>query len=133
MKDFLPTALNRRRNRGFFGDDEFSNIIDNFWDTFDSSFGSNFYRDENNNVVVEIEAPGFNKDNINVEISNGTLIVNGERKLGNEKSAGKTKIFKQYSIGSLTDAECKIKDGIVYVTIKMPEDEKPKKIEVAED
>lgn len=43
-----------------------------------SYYTAEYDRDENGNIVFEIEVPGFNKDNLNVEITDGFLTVRGE-------------------------------------------------------
>ena len=99
--------------------------FENFFSDFDSIFGDVKYIDSENNLVYEIEVPGFNKDNLKVEIENNILTVKGERNLDEKSSyAGKKSIHKRVSISKSEDVEAEIKDGILYLKLKRPEEKK---------
>ena len=110
---------------------KFESIWNNFFTDFDSVFGDTKYLDENNNVVYEIEVPGFNKDNLSVEVVDGILTVKGDREDYSNAHAGKKSIHKRMSIAEAEDVEAEIKDGILYITLKKPKQEvSTKKIEI---
>jgi HSP20 family molecular chaperone IbpA len=91
------------------------NILDKLFNpTFNTMFESAYQRDDDGNIKLEIEVPGFNKDNLNVEISEGILTVEGK--------AGQRQIYKQYSIGNIEDIQATVKDGIL--SLKLIEQEK---------
>ena len=104
------------------------NIFHSLWDGFDDVFGDTRYQDADENLVYEIEVPGFSKDILSVEIADGILTVQGKREVG-EKHAGQKEIFKRLSIGKAEDADAKIADGILTITLKRPE-KKSTKIDV---
>ena len=84
-------------------------------------FGDAKYLD-GNTLVYEIEVPGFNKDNIKMELSNGILCVKGERDVG-ENHAGKKYLEKTLDIGDISSESlsAEVVDGILYVKIGLPE------------
>lgn len=77
--------------------------------TFNTMFESVYDRDDDGNIKMEIEVPGFNKDNLSVEVSDGIMTIEGK--------AGKRNIYKQYSIGNIEDVKASIKDGILTLTL----------------
>lgn len=95
-------------------------IFENLWSNFNDFFGDTRYVNNDGDVVYEIEVPGFNKDNLKVEIADGILTIRGERKIESDRHAGEKSIFKRMSIGSITDVDAKIEDGILYLTVKSP-------------
>lgn len=122
MNDLVP-----RRNRGFGSwvpdrmRDTFDSVWDNFFNDFESAFGNCCYEGEDGNVVYEIEAPGFNKDNVTVEVSDGILEVKGERKtVSGEKTVGQKSIHKRISVGAIEDATAIINDGIIKIVLEYP-------------
>lgn len=78
-----------------------------------SYYTAEYDRDENGNIVFEIEVPGFNKDNLNVEITDGFLTVRGETE--------KRQYFKQFTLNNVEDVSATIKDGILTLTLSEPE------------
>jgi HSP20 family protein len=102
-----------------------------FSDDFDRFFGSNSYRLESGDVIYELEVPGFNKDNLEIELSDGVLTIKGKRKLKEPGKANESHLYKQLTVGAeVVDADAEIKDGILYVTLKYPETQPGKQIEV---
>ena len=86
---------------------------------FDYFFGDASYKNDDGNMVYEIEVPGFNKDNLSINIENGMLTVQGKRETKSSKShAGLKEIYKRLSTGDIKDADAKILDGILYVTVR---------------
>lgn len=83
--------------------------------------------------VMEVEMPGFTKDDIKVEISDGTMYVTGERKMSHKNGVGVSKIDKRVSVGDLEVDSANIEHGILKVVFKKPvEDEKDiKQVEVS--
>ncbi len=90
-------------------------ILDKLFNpVFNTTFESAYSRDDDGNIKLEIEVPGFNKDNLNVEVSEGILTVEGR--------AGQRQIYKQFSIGNIEDVQASVQDGIL--TLKLIEQEK---------
>lgn len=107
----------------FFENDLFDSMLRNFSREFNN--GLNTYSEDGKGYVV-LQVPGFNKDNLIVEMSEGILTIKGERK---DNFTGEEKIFKQITVGNAEDAKADIKDGILIVEISYPKIE-TKKIEL---
>ncbi len=126
--NYLKDIMNRDRD----WDWKVESIFNNFFTEFDTIFGDTKYLNDDGDVVYEIEVPGFNKDNLSVEIVDGILTVQGEREDYSNVHAGKKSIHKRMSVGEAENVNAEIKDGILYITIERPKEEKvkSKKIEI---
>jgi HSP20 family molecular chaperone IbpA len=101
-------------------------IFDSLFANFDSMFGDDRYTDKDGNLIYEIECPGFNKDNLTVDIAEGVLTVKGKRGTGERER----EIYKRMAVGSGEKVEAEIKDGILTITFKRPPKEEATKIEL---
>ena len=102
----------------------------NLWHGMDTFFGDARYTDDDGDTMYEFEVPGFNKDNLNITISDGMLTISGTRETKNKSHAGTREIYKRLSLGvSSPDIDAEIKDGILYLTFNNPESER-KQIEL---
>ena len=99
-------------------------------------FDDNFFRGEDNiksdvyekdgNVVVEMEAPGFTKDDISISIDKGELSVTFEKK--NEEEENKkylhrernsySKVTRTFYLGDVSEEkiDASFKNGILVIT-----------------
>lgn len=90
-------------------------ILDKLFNpTFNTMFESAYHKDDDGNIMLEIEVPGFNKDTLNVEVSEGILTVEGKK--------DQRQIYKQYQIGDIEDIQATVQDGIL--TLKLMQREK---------
>lgn len=117
----------RRGLGSLFDWDPFEILRSDFFDVFDDVVS---YLDDDKNLVVELEVPGFNKDNIDVELSNGVLTIKGKRETKTECYVGCKEINKTYRVGDFQDATATVTDGILKVVINTPKAE-TKKVEVS--
>jgi molecular chaperone IbpA len=87
---------------------------------------------------ISIAVAGFSKENINVSVDNGTLIIKGEivevtdAEVVHKGIAGR-KFVRSFALGEymeVTGAE--MKDGMLHINVDrvIPEDKKPKTIEI---
>lgn len=124
--------------RDFFDvDDDWSGPIgDNQLDMYEND----------NSIVVEVKAPGFSKDDVEISIENGRLKVQGSVKTKTEEGDKKKKNRKYYrkeiktmSFTRVVDlpvsvvsskAKASFKNGVLRVDLPKSEEAKPKKIEV---
>lgn len=123
-------------------------FFDNFWhDSFGSlslsSYGLDMYETDNE-VVVNLEAPGFNEENVDITIDGDTLTIYGsvsEKEEEGDKDNKKyyhREISKQSFSRAVTlparveseKAEADFENGVITVTLPKAEESKPKKIEV---
>jgi HSP20 family protein len=97
--------------------------------------------EEKDNFVVKAELPGLKKEDINVSLYDGDLIISGERK-HDTKSEG-TEVYRaeryfgkfQRSVSlpatvAANNVKAEYKDGILTVTLPKSEEAKPRQIEV---
>ena len=124
--------------RGFFDDD-----FDNFF--FSSARGNvlkcDVYED-NDKYHIEMDAPGFSKEDIKIEVNDGRLTIVAS-KTKTENTEGKNYIRRERSYGETqrtfvledadeTQIEANFKDGVLTITIpKKPESETKKIIEIS--
>lgn len=102
-------------------------LIERLEKDFNGVFGDSVYTDKDGNGVIEIECPGFNKDNIKVDLCEGCLTVKGTR--GDKDN--RKEISKMWNVHRETEVDAVIKDGILTLTLKLPKKkEEPTKIEV---
>jgi molecular chaperone IbpA len=87
---------------------------------------------------ISIAVAGFSKENINVSVDNGTLIIKGEivevtdAEVVHKGIAGR-KFTRSFALGEymeVTGAE--MKDGMLHINVDriIPEDKKPKTIDI---
>lgn len=126
MSDLVPFTRGRwnpfrRTEEDDWAWSSFDRMVSDLVSDFEKMFTGSAYESAEGNVVYEIEVPGFNKDNLKVEVSDGLLTVSGTREKGSRKSAGQEKIFKQLKIGDAEIEIARVEDGILKLTFKMPE------------
>jgi HSP20 family protein len=97
--------------------------------------------EEKDNYVVKAELPGMKKEDINVSIQGGELVISGERKSETKDGAGEVYRSERHfgrfqravslpATVSAKDVRAEYKDGILTVTLPKSEEAKPKQIEV---
>lgn len=95
-------------------------------------------------IVIKVDLPGVNQDEIDIEMNNDTLTLRGERKFEDEARRDKyVRVERQYgafqrsfTIGVPVEPD-KIKavyrNGILELTLPKAESTKPRKVQVAAD
>lgn len=121
-----------------FDDFFFNDFFDNNWikrietNYYQDSVHS-FFDEENNQMVITVEAPGFSKEEIEVDTDGTGLSIKGELKNEELKKRIGEKNFS-YKIKKIgidpKSIQAKLKDGILEVRYKSQESKSQKRIEI---
>ncbi|MGL5541434.1 MAG: Hsp20/alpha crystallin family protein [Erysipelotrichaceae bacterium] len=112
------------------------------WDTFDSLFDDPFFRrprhfevmktdikESDAGYQLDIDLPGYRKEDIHVDVENGYLTISAERQSSNETREGETlirqeryygKCQRSYYVGEKVkreDIKAKLQEGILTITL----------------
>jgi HSP20 family molecular chaperone IbpA len=111
----------------------FNSIFDEFYTlTKPTNLLQTYHTDESTVCVMDL--PGYNKDNLKVELKDETLLIEGKLSISIDglKSPIKThSISKTYTVGSKYDYEkvsAEVKDGILTIILPFKNEKKNKVI-----
>ena len=126
-------------------------FFDNFFDDFeppkklDKMMKCDIYEKEGK-YILEMDVPGFKKEDINMELENGYLKVSAEKTLDSDEKENKkyvrrerhsfTKCERSFYAGDVSeeDIKAKFKNGILEISVPKEEKKKEdKKIIMIED
>lgn len=92
------------------------------------------------NIVAVVELPGMRKEDIEISLQDGTLIISGERKEATAPESDTTrterftgKFRRSVTLPTRIDANkvsANYKDGVLTVTLPKAEEAKPKQIQI---
>lgn len=93
-------------------------------------------------IVVHVELPGVEKDDIEIRVENNALIIEGKRERSAEIEEGRVyrleraygSFTRRFTLPKGIDAssvKAAFKNGVLEVTLPRSEEAKPRKIEVA--
>jgi len=97
--------------------------------------------EKNENLVLRVEVPGVNKDDIDIRVEDGLLTLTGQRRRDEEVSEENSyrlersygSFTRSFSLPTSVDASkivASYKDGILEVTLPKADAAKPKKIPI---
>ena len=94
--------------------------------------------ENDNEILLHADMPGVVKEDILVDIDNGTLSISGVRKLETEGSAiyeefSDVEYVRSFSVPQTTDVEkveAELKDGVLRLHLPKSEAAKPRQIEI---
>ncbi len=123
---------------------EINKMFNDFFKSFDRGYEYPLMDiiDSKDDLVVYVEIPGVNKDDIKVKIHNDILTISGERKepelpekancLIREREFGKfmRSVRLPYPI-EVSKVSAEYKDGILKITLPKKEEVKPKEIQIS--
>ena len=101
----------------------------------------NISKSDNDNYIIEMALAGFNKNNIDIEISNGVLTIKSKSE-NNDQNKNTKKIYQGISQRSfvrkftLSDEilvkNAEMKDGMLIISLErlIPDHKKPKSISI---
>jgi HSP20 family protein len=98
--------------------------------------------EEDGKVILRLEMPGVDKDNLDIKIDNDQLFIEG--KLAKEEVSGEyilrerreTDYFQKFTLDQTVDRnkiDASMEKGILSVTLHLKDEVKPRKIEVKSD
>ena len=113
----------------------FETALTDFGGTSANRFPVDLYEDENN-TYVRAELPGVNRDDINVELTDGYLTLSASRKTtgGEGKEEEAFSFSRAVTVADDVQADkvsAAYENGVLTVTLPKREEAKPKKITVA--
>ena len=128
----------------------FPSMFDEFWKDWQGENNNSDWvpaaniLEKETSYLVELSAPGYGKENINISVEDDTLTIKGELKVeGNEKKDNYVKrefrsgnFKRSFNLNGMVDLEkidAKYEDGILKIDLPKIENEvkKPKEIKVA--
>jgi HSP20 family protein len=140
----LPTRI--RRTGGALLDSPFDvfgrEVGRIFHDAFEGGINYSYPVDvtENENEIhVEAELPGFKRNEVNVMLVNGVLTITAERQPAEPKGEQHlaerryTRVSRSFSLPKTVDegkVDAKLEDGVLSLTLHKREEVKPRRIEV---
>jgi len=97
--------------------------------------------ENDDNIVLQAEIPGVNKENISVDLTDRVLTIRGERSADNEVKEDQFyrrermfgKFERSFTLPAEVDPEhikAEYKDGVLKVEVPKPEGRRPRKITV---
>lgn len=102
------------------------------------------YDEDGKQLVAEVQAPGFDKDDITISVHNNMLEIKGEKQEKQEDKAGKKRsymlreshasFYRRIALPEYADADhvdAKFDNGMLRVTVPFKELPKPKKIAIS--
>mgnify|MGYP005990198831 FL=1 len=118
--------------------------FDSFFNTLDSITGDvkgyphyNIKKLDDNKWNIELALAGFSKDDIEIEVKDNIMNINGELKSeDNEyvyKGISSRKFSKSFTLAEFTECEsAQMENGILSITLEknIPEDKKPQKVKI---
>lgn len=103
----------------------------------------NVYSEDDKQLVAEVEAPGFDKDDVEVSVHNGVLEIKGEKHEKEEDNKDKKRnymvreshasFYRRIALPEYADADnvdANFDKGLLKVTVPFKELPKPKKIAI---
>lgn len=117
-------------------------LMGRFWEDRGEGFGPYpvDIHEDNYNIYVEAELPGFKKEEIDLSYEGGMLIITAERKTplreGCEQHLAErrfTRVQRRFTLPNSLDEHnvtARMEDGVLYITLKKREESQRRKIEI---
>ncbi len=140
----LPTLFKRTGIRPIDSlSRDFDRMLGHIWNSNDTDLLGAYpvdIREDENHVYVDVELPGFKKDEIEVTLENGVLHVQAQRTAEKQESADQhlherryTRFARSFTMPKKVDeskVEAKLDHGVLHLTLHKREEVKPHRIEV---
>ncbi|MEO1237518.1 MAG: Hsp20/alpha crystallin family protein [Planctomycetota bacterium] len=140
----LPT-IRRTFDNPFAALREFDRAVSRAWDQVEEGVGTASFsvdiREQDDQLVVVADLPGFSKDQIDVSVEQGVLSIEAERQAVGDKESGRTHLqerrythlARRFSLPTAYDTnhvDAHLADGVLTLKLDKREESKPRKIEV---
>ena len=119
------------------GFDSFFNSLDSITSDVKGYPHYNIKKLDDNKWSIELALAGFSKDDIEIEVKDNVMTINGELKEeSNEyvyKGISSRKFSKSFTLAEFTECEsAKMEKGILSIILEknIPEDKKPQKVKI---
>ena len=125
---------------------QLDDLFNNFWSSAPALTQGNpaldVYTEDDKQLVAEVQAPGFDKDDVEVNVHNGMLEIKGEKHAKDEDKTGKrnymvreshASFYRSIALPKHADAdsvEAHFDNGVLKVTVPFKELPKPKKVAI---
>lgn len=125
----------------------FNESVNRFFGNFGEEVSSRTWNppvdiyEEGDNILIHAELPGFEKNDVNINVENGRLSISGERTFQSENESrdyhrmerwyGKFhRTFQLPNTVDLDSIDATLKNGILTISIPKREEAKPRQIKV---
>lgn len=134
----LPTLL-ERANRQLIGGDQFFQLLDGLADT-GSYPPYNLEKVGDDEYRLTVAVAGFKKDEIEINVEDGRLLINGSRAKSEETKTylhlgiAERDFKREFKLAEYVVVQgAELKDGLLTVSLKreLPEALKPRKVEIS--
>ena len=124
-------------------DDLFNNMMGaNFPSASHSAPAMDVYSEDDKSLIVDVQLPGFTKDDIDVRVHNNVLEISGQKTDKSEEGKKKNYImreshssfYRSISLPKRADGDqvkAHFEDGILKVTVPLAQLPEPKKVSIS--
>lgn len=124
---------------------EFDRVANRLWDTVEEGVGTASFpvdiREENDQLIVDAELPGYAKDQVDVSVEEGVLTIEAQRPaaetisdvtvhLHERRTTHRSRRFKLPNTYDTTQVDATLADGVLTLKLAKREESKPRKVEV---
>ena len=127
MRNYLVKKANGGYRLGFLGD-AFDDLFDSPWTSNFNNIMKTDIRDEEKHYVLDIDVPGFAKEDIKISLENGYLTVEATKEQTSEEKDSKNYLRRERHYGSCSrsfyvgdikkeNISANFKNGILTLTV----------------
>lgn len=122
----------------------FTDFLNEDWGWFDYPGNELDMYEEDDNLIIELKAPGFTEDNLDITVKAGTVTITGSAEEREEEKDKERKYFRrEIQTQSFTrridlpykvktdKAEADFEDGVLKLNLPKSEEEKPKTVSIS--
>ena len=126
---------------------DFDRVVNRMWDQVEDTVSTAGFpvdiREENDQLVIEAELPGFRKDQIDVSVEQNVLTIDANRAVKTDAAPESSKVHvherratqlsRRFTVPSTYDTtkvDASLADGVLTLRLDKREESKPQKIEV---